>query len=82
MRDDSRNRRCVRRFVMSVCLLMIATVIGGQPVYVWPQIDQVRHADAIVILGGKDDSRYLVGLNLGLNGWAPNLVVSRSGVDA
>ena len=66
----------MRRSVASVCLLLIAAVIGGLPVYVRPQIDRPRHADAILILGGKGDSRYLLGLELGLIGWAPNLVVS------
>ena len=75
-RGDSRRRRCIRRLVASVCLLLIAAVIGGLPVYVRPQIDRLRHADAILILGGADDSRYPFGLDLGLEGWAPNLVVS------
>ena len=66
----------MRRLVASVCLLLIAAVIGGLPVYVRPQIDRLRHADAILILGGEGKSRYLVGLDLGLKGWAPNLVVS------
>jgi hypothetical protein len=76
LRGDLRSRSCMRRLVVSVCLLLIAAVIGGLPVYVRPQIDPLRHADAILILGGKGDSRYLVGLDLGLKGWAPNLVVS------
>ena len=75
-RGDFSRRRCMRRLVASVCLLLIAAVIGGLPVYVRPQIDRLRHADAILILGGEGDSRYLVGLDLGLKGWAPNLVVS------
>ena len=66
----------MRRLVASVCLLLIAAVIGGLPVYVRPQIDRLRHADAILILGGEGESRYLVSLDLGLKGWAPNLVVS------
>jgi hypothetical protein len=64
--------------VVSVCLLLTAAVVGGLPVYVRPQIDQLRHADAILILGGFGDDRYRFGLDLGLEGWAPNLVVSNS----
>jgi len=75
-RGDFSRRRCMRRLVASVCLLLIAAVIGGLPVYVRPQMDRLRHADAILILGGEGESRYLVGLDLGLKGWAPNLVVS------
>jgi uncharacterized SAM-binding protein YcdF (DUF218 family) len=62
--------------VASVCLLLIAAVISGLPVYVRPQIDPLRHADAILILGGPGDSRYSFGVNLGVQGWAPNVVAS------
>jgi hypothetical protein len=47
-----------------------------------PQIDQLRHADAILILGGAYYSRYALGFDLAMRGWAPNLVVSNpSGAD-
>ncbi|SDE15351.1 hypothetical protein SAMN05444580_11117 [Rhodococcus tukisamuensis] len=49
---------------------------GGVPVYVRPQIDPLRPADAIFILGGADTSRYPFGIGLGLEGWAPHVVVS------
>jgi uncharacterized SAM-binding protein YcdF (DUF218 family) len=62
--------------VVSVCLLLIAAVIGGLPVYVRPQIDQLRHADAILILGGPSYARYQFGFGLGSKGWAPKVVVS------
>jgi hypothetical protein len=62
--------------VVSACLLLIGAVIGGLPVYVWPQIDLPQHADAILIVGGEGNSRYLVGLDLAVHGWAANLVVS------
>lgn len=74
-RGDSRRRR-IPRLVVLVCLLLIAGVIGGIPVYVRPQIDRLRHADAILILGGAGDARYPFGLDLGLKGWAPTVVVS------
>jgi hypothetical protein len=75
-RGDFRRWYCIRRLVASVCVLVIAAMIGGLPVYVRPQIDPLRRADAILILGGEGDSRYLVGLDLGLKGWAPAVVVS------
>ena len=62
--------------MVSVCLLLIAAVIGGLPVYVRPQIDPPRHADAILILGGAYYARYPFGLDLGSEGWAPTVVVS------
>src|SRR4051812_17393301 len=73
---DSPRRRWIRRVIASACLLLIAAVIGGLPVYVRPQIDRLRHADAIFILGGYGDLRYSFGLELGMQGWAPNVVVS------
>jgi uncharacterized SAM-binding protein YcdF (DUF218 family) len=75
-RGDSRRRRGIRRCMASACLLLTAALIGGSPVYVRPQIDRVRHADAIFILGGYGDLRYSFGLELGIQGWAPNVVVS------
>lgn len=68
--------RLVRRSVISLCLLLIAAVIAGLPVYVRPQIDPLRHADAIVVLGGRDDDRYPFGIQLGEQGWAPIVVLS------
>jgi len=62
--------------VVSACVLVTAAVIGGLPVYGRPQIDPLRHADAILILGGAYWGRYPFGLDLGSKGWAPNLVVS------
>ena len=60
----------------SICALVVAVILGGLPVYVRPQIDPLRHADAILILGGEGDNRYLVGLDLGLKGWAPTVLAS------
>lgn len=61
---------------LSVCLLLVAAAIGGLPVYVKPQIDPLRHADAILILGGASYRRYPFGFDLGKQGWAPTVVVS------
>ena len=70
------RRRRLRRVLVSVCVMLIATVIAGLPVYVRPQVDRLRHADAILILGGPDYRRYTFGLDLGALGWAPTVVVS------
>lgn len=74
--NATRRRRRFRRVLVSVCLLLIVAVIAGLPVYVRPQIDPPRHADAILILGGPDHRRYSYGFELGAQGWAPNVVVS------
>lgn len=59
--------------MLSVVLL---AALAGVPVYVLPQTDPLRHADAILILGGYEYDRYVTGLELGAAGWAPNVVVS------
>jgi uncharacterized SAM-binding protein YcdF (DUF218 family) len=67
---------------MRLSLLVSVMALAGLPVYVRPQIDPLRHADAILILGGYDYSRYNIGLGLAAKGWAPAVVVSNpSGPD-
>jgi uncharacterized SAM-binding protein YcdF (DUF218 family) len=64
------------------CVLLTAAIVGGLPVYVRPQIDQLRRADAILILGGHGEARYELGLQLQAQGWAPAVVLSNpSGPD-
>jgi uncharacterized SAM-binding protein YcdF (DUF218 family) len=61
---------------MLLCLLLIAAAVAGLPVYVRPQIDPLRHADAILVLGGIAEDRYHFGMGLGEQGWAPTVVLS------
>lgn len=68
--------RRYRRLLVWACLLVTAAAIAGLPIYVQPQIDPLRHADAIFIVGGEYYSRYAFGFDLANQGWAPNLVVS------
>ena len=75
-RGDARRLCRIRHWLLSVCLLLIVAVIGGLPVYVRPQIDPLRHADAILVLGGFGYGRYQLGFQLGEKGWAPKVVVS------
>lgn len=44
--------------------------------YVRPQVDELRHADAIIVLGGYGYERYELGIELAKQGWAPNVVWS------
>ena len=75
------RRPRIRWVVVPVCLLLIAAVIGGLPVYVRPQVDPLRHADAILVLGGNGFSRYPFGIDLGMQGWAPKVVLSNPETD-
>lgn len=74
--EDPRRRRLIRRWLVSLCVLLIAAVVAGLPVYARPQIDPLRHADAILVLGGIADDRYPFGIGLGEQGWAPIVVLS------
>jgi uncharacterized SAM-binding protein YcdF (DUF218 family) len=69
-----RGRRI--RVILVSALLAMAVVTAGFPIYVAPQIDDLRHADAIFVLGGRGYERYSYGLALALRGVAPQLVVS------
>jgi uncharacterized SAM-binding protein YcdF (DUF218 family) len=68
--------RRIRRRLVLPCVLLIAAVVVGWPVFVRPQVDPLRHADAILILGGFGYDRYPFGMGLGTQGWAPKVVVS------
>jgi hypothetical protein len=50
--------------VVVLAVLLIAAVVGGLPVYVRPQIDPLRHADAVLVLGGFGYGRYPFGMGL------------------
>ncbi|MBL1074058.1 YdcF family protein [Nocardia sp. 2] len=60
----------------AVLALLPALVGAGLPVYVYPQVDPLRKADAIVVLGGNGVDRYRYGLELARQGYAPNVLFS------
>ncbi len=72
----TRRQRLWRQIVLWPCVIAVVAVAAGFPVYVRPQIDPLRSADAIFILGGADYRRYPFGMGLGAEGWAPTVVVS------
>ncbi|WP_194837865.1 YdcF family protein [Nocardia sp. XZ_19_369] len=69
-----------RAGVFCGALLALVLLIGlaGLPVYVRPQTDPLRKADAIVVLGGTAYERFDLGLDLAQRGYAPTLLISRS----
>ncbi|WP_143069420.1 YdcF family protein [Rhodococcus maanshanensis] len=75
-RPESGHARNRIRRLTAACLLLITVAIAGVPAYIHPQLDPLRPADAILVLGGPDDSRYPFGIELGLHGWAPTVVLS------
>ncbi|WP_433654771.1 YdcF family protein [Nocardia sp. CA-128927] len=79
--DTRRAPRLFRRILLGASALI--AVIGliaalGWPVYVRPQVDPLRPADAIVVLGGTPYERFDVGLDLAQRGYARQLLISRS----
>ncbi|WP_109527080.1 MULTISPECIES: YdcF family protein [Nocardia] len=74
------GRRKHRLALLSVGLLafLATVVVAGLPVYVYPQVDPLRPADAIVVLGGTAYERFDIGLDLAERGLAPELVISAS----
>ncbi|MGW4366394.1 YdcF family protein [Nocardia takedensis] len=76
---DKPRRRGRRRVLLAVCLaLLVALGLAGLPVFVHPQVDPLRRADAIVVLGGTAYERFDLGLDLARRGYAPELVISAS----
>jgi uncharacterized SAM-binding protein YcdF (DUF218 family) len=74
--QDPRRGRVVWQWFIALCVILIAAVVAGLPVYVRPQVDSLRHADAILVLGGIAEDRYHYGMALGAQGWAPIVVLS------
>jgi uncharacterized SAM-binding protein YcdF (DUF218 family) len=76
IRFSTRRSRRIRRWLLVLSVLLIAATIAGWPIYVQPQIDRLRHADAILVLGGYGSERLSLGYSLNVHGWAPVVVVS------
>jgi len=66
----------INRAAAVVTVALGAAAVAGYPVYVTPQVDEPRTADAIVVLGGSADDREQVGLDLAESGYAPRLIYS------
>lgn len=70
-------RRAALQILAGVMTLGLVLGVAGYPVFVRPQTDQPRPADAILVLGGTASAqRYLTGLDLAADGVAPTLVLS------
>jgi uncharacterized SAM-binding protein YcdF (DUF218 family) len=65
------------RWLVATVVLAVALGVAGYPVYVRPQVDPPRKADAILVVGGANPGpRYAYAFDLARQGWAPHLVVS------
>jgi uncharacterized SAM-binding protein YcdF (DUF218 family) len=69
--------RAGARLALWLVVVLVAAGVAGYPVYVRPQIDAPRAADAILVLGGTASAqRYVLGLELAHQGLAPHVVLS------
>lgn len=66
----------VLRCLATLLCISAGVSAAGIPVYVRPQIDELRRADAILVLSGPHHVRYPFAFALAAQGWAPNLVIS------
>ncbi|WP_229684328.1 YdcF family protein [Nocardia camponoti] len=62
-----------------VALVSVGVIaVAGFPVFVRPQIDPLRRADVIVVLGGTPYERFDRGIELAQQGYAPEVLISQS----
>lgn len=70
-------KNAVLRTLAALVVFVVVLGFAGYPVFVRPQTEAPRRADAILVLGGTSSAqRYLRGLELAEQGLAPNLVLS------
>lgn len=80
-KSGSSGKRPVKRrmtlVAVAVAVVITAAVTAlGWPIYVKPDVDELRPADAVFVLGGPGTARYTVGLEIALAGLAPRVVFS------
>jgi uncharacterized SAM-binding protein YcdF (DUF218 family) len=77
---DRQSRNTPRRWRTAIASLIATALAGiaGWPVFVAPQTDPLRPADAIVVLGGTPYERFELGLGLARQRWAPELLIAAS----
>ena len=80
MPSEHKPRRRRRTIGVStvIVVLMTAFIAVSCKVYQHPQVDPLRPADAIVVLGGTAYERFDLGLELAQKGYAPYLLISQS----
>lgn len=71
-------RRRILLACITITVLIAGFVTAGWRVYMNPQTDPLRAADAIVVLGGTPYERFDVGLDLAKRGYAPYLLIAQS----
>jgi uncharacterized SAM-binding protein YcdF (DUF218 family) len=72
-----------RRFLIAVeavlavvVVLLVDVGISGYLMFTTARVDELQHADAIIVLSGEHDGREDYGLQLAHEGWAKTVVIS------
>lgn len=73
------RRRWLTALQASLLIFSVVAVhvaLSGVVIFANARVDDLRPADAIIVLGGEHDGREEYGLGLGRDGWAPTVVIS------
>jgi uncharacterized SAM-binding protein YcdF (DUF218 family) len=62
--------------ILVVVVLAVDVAVSGFLVFANARTDDLRQADAIIVLGGEHDGREDYGISLAREGWAPTVVIS------
>jgi uncharacterized SAM-binding protein YcdF (DUF218 family) len=62
--------------ILVVIVIAVDVAVSGFLVFANARIDDLRQADAIIVLGGEHDGREDYGISLAREGWAPTVVIS------
>ena len=66
----------VQASILVVVVIAVDVAVSGFLVFANARTDDLRQADAIIVLGGEHDGREDYGISLAREGWAPTVVIS------
>ncbi|MCV7373732.1 YdcF family protein [Mycolicibacterium arabiense] len=66
----------VQASILVVVVIAVDVSVSGFLVFANARTDDLRQADAIIVLGGEHDGREDYGISLAREGWAPTVVIS------
>ncbi|WP_432420346.1 YdcF family protein [Nocardia neocaledoniensis] len=64
--------------LVGALVIALTAAIAGWPVFVRPQLDPLRPAEVIVVLGGTPYDRFDLGIELAERGFAPEVLISQT----
>lgn len=76
MAASRRLLAAVEAIALVMAIILVDMGLSGYFVFANAKVDQLEHADAIIVLGGEHDGREDYGLQLAREGWAPTVVLS------